>query len=57
MDSVLFQAMSIELNRKLSNSRLDKVVQTGAGTLVLKFWSGEEKLQRLFKAEGPGSFY
>ncbi len=57
MDSVLFQAMAIELNRKLSNSRLDKVVQTGAGTLVLKFWTGQEKVQLLFKAEGKSSFY
>jgi predicted ribosome quality control (RQC) complex YloA/Tae2 family protein len=57
MDSVLFQAMAIELNRKLCNSRLDKVVQTGAGTLVLKFWTGEEKLQLLLKAEGQSSFY
>ncbi len=57
MDSVLFQAMAIELNRKLSRSRLDKVVQTGAGTLVLRFWTGQEKLQLLFKAEGQSSFY
>ena len=57
MDSVLFHAMAIELNRKLSRSRLDKVVQTGAGTLVLKFWTGQEKLQLLFKAEGKSSFY
>ena len=57
MDSVLFQAMAIELNRKLSRSRLDKVVQTGAGTLVLKFWTGQEKLQLLFKAEGRSCFY
>jgi predicted ribosome quality control (RQC) complex YloA/Tae2 family protein len=57
MDSVLFQAMAIELNHKLSRSRLDKVVQTGAGTLVLKFWTGREKLQLLFKAEGQSSFY
>ncbi len=57
MDTVLFQAMAIELNRKLSRSRLDKVVQTGAGTLVLKFWTGQEKLQLLFKAEGKSSFY
>jgi predicted ribosome quality control (RQC) complex YloA/Tae2 family protein len=57
MDSVLFQAMAIELNRKLSRSRLDKVVQTGAGTLVLKFWTGQEKLQLLFKAEGQSCFY
>src|SRR5210317_854155 len=57
MDSILFQAMAIELNHKLSRSRLDKVVQTGAGTLVLKFWTGQEKLQLLFKAEGKSSFY
>jgi predicted ribosome quality control (RQC) complex YloA/Tae2 family protein len=57
MDSVLFQAMAIELNLKLSRSRLDKVVQTGAGTLVLKLWTGQEKLQLLFKAEGQSSFY
>ncbi len=57
MDSVLFQAMAIELNQKLSRSRLDKVVQTGAGTLVLKLWTGQEKVQLLFKAEGKSSFY
>jgi predicted ribosome quality control (RQC) complex YloA/Tae2 family protein len=57
MDSVLFQAMAIELNRKLSRSRLDKVIQTGAGTLVLKLWTGQEKVQLLFKAEGKSSFY
>ena len=57
MDSILFQAMAIELNRKLSRSRLDKVVQTGAGTLVLKLWTGQEKLQLLFKAEGRSCFY
>ncbi|MDH4007957.1 MAG: NFACT family protein, partial [Desulfuromonadales bacterium] len=49
--------MAIELNLKLSRSRLDKVVQTGAGTLVLKLWTGQEKLQLLFKAEGQSSFY
>ena len=57
MDSVLFQAMAIELNQKLSRSRLDKVVQTGAGTLVLKLWTGQEKVQLLFKVEGQSSFY
>lgn len=57
MDSVLFQAMAIELNRKLSRSRLDKVLQTGSGTLVLRFWTGQEKLQLLFKVEGQSSFY
>ena len=29
MDSVIFQAMAVELNTKLANSRLDKVQQPG----------------------------
>ena len=57
MDSLLFQAMAVELENRLANSRLDKVLQPGAGVLVLKFWTGQEKLQLLFKAEGQGSYY
>ena len=54
MDSVIFQAMAVELNRKLANSRLDRVIQVSAGTLVLRFWTGREKLQLLLKADGQG---
>lgn len=57
MDSVIFQAMAVELNRKLTNSRLDRVIQVAAGTLVLRFWTGREKLQLLLKADGQGCFY
>ncbi|MGK2907567.1 MAG: Rqc2 family fibronectin-binding protein [Desulfuromonadales bacterium] len=57
MDSVIFQAMAVELNRKLAHSRLDRVIQITAGTLVLRFWTGREKLQLLLKADGQGSFY
>ena len=57
MDSVLFQAMAVELNRKLANSRLDRVIQVTAGTLILRFWTGREKLQLLLKADGQGSFH
>lgn len=57
MDSVIFQAMAVEIGRKFSGSRLDKVVQVSAGTLVLKFWTGSEKGQLLFKADGRGAFY
>ena len=57
MDSVLFQAMAVEIGRKFSGSRLDKVVQTTAGTLVLKFWTGQEKVQLLLKADGRGAFF
>ncbi len=56
MDSVLFQAMAAEVGRKFAGSRLDKVVQVTAGTLVLKFWTGQEKLQLLLKADG-GAFF
>lgn len=57
MDSVIFQAMAVELGRKLANSRLDRVIQGTAGTLVLKFWTGREKVQLLLKADGRGCFY
>ncbi|MDT8443722.1 MAG: NFACT family protein, partial [Desulfuromonadales bacterium] len=57
MDSVIFQAMAIELNRKLGNSRLDRVIQITAGTLILRFWTGREKIQLLLKADGQGGFY
>lgn len=57
MDSVIFQAMAIEQNRRLANSRLDKVTQVTAGTLVLKFWTGRDKVQLLVKADGQGAFY
>jgi predicted ribosome quality control (RQC) complex YloA/Tae2 family protein len=57
MDSVIFQAMAAELNRVLANSRVDRVIQVTAGTLVLKLWTGCEKLQLLLKADGQGSFY
>ena len=56
MDSVIFQAMAAEVGRKFAGSRLDKVVQVTAGTLVLKFWTGQEKLQLLLKADG-GAFF
>ena len=56
MDSVIFQAMAVELDRKFSGSRLDKVVQVSAGSLVFKFWTGREKAQLLFKADGRGVF-
>ncbi len=57
MDSVIFQAMAAELNRILANSRVDRVIQVTAGTLILKLWTGREKCQLLLKADGPGSFY
>jgi len=57
MDSLIFQAMAVELKQKLVNSRLDRVVQTTAGTLVLRFWTGREKLHLLLKADGQGAFY
>lgn len=57
MDSVIFQAMAVELNRKLANSRLDRVIQVTAGTLVFKLWTGREKCQLLLKADGQGAFY
>ena len=43
MDSVIFQAMAIDIDRKFSGARLDKVVQIAAGTQVFKFWTGREK--------------
>ena len=57
MDSVIFQAMAVEVNRKFSGSRLDKIVQVSAGTLVFKLWTGREKVQLLFKADGRGVFH
>jgi len=57
MDSLIFQAMAVELKHKIANSRLDRVVQTTAGTLVLRFWTGREKVHLLLKADGQGAFY
>jgi predicted ribosome quality control (RQC) complex YloA/Tae2 family protein len=57
MDSVIFQAIAVELNRKLARSRLDRVIQVTAGTLVLRLWTGREKVQLLLKADGQGAFY
>ncbi len=57
MDSVIFQAMAVELGRKLANSRLDRVIQVTAGTLVLKLWNGREKVPLLLQADGRGCFY
>ena len=57
MDSLIFQAMAVELNRKLANSRLDRAIQITAGTLILRFWTGREKIQLLLKADGQGCFY
>ncbi len=57
MDSLIFQAMAVELKQKFVNSRLDRVVQTTAGTLVLRFWTGREKVHLLLKADGQGTFY
>lgn len=57
MDSLIFQAMAADLNLRLADSRLDKVIQTGAGTLVLKFWTGQDKLQLVFKAEDQPCYY
>lgn len=57
MDSFTFQAMALELNKRLANSRLDKVVQPGPGAIVLKLWTGQEKVQLMLNAEGQGSFY
>lgn len=57
MDSLIFQAMAIELQSKIANSRLDRVVQTTAGTLVLRFWTGREKQHLLLKADGQGAYY
>ena len=57
MDSVIFQAMAVEVGRKVAGSRLDKVVQISAGTLVLKLWTGQEKVQLLLKADGRSTFF
>ena len=57
MDSVIFQAMAAELHRGLANSRVDRVTQVTAGTLILKLWTGREKRQLLLKGDGQGSFY
>ena len=56
MDSLIFQAMAVELNRALANSRLDRVIQITAGTLVLRFWTGREKIPLLVKSDGQGCF-
>lgn len=57
MDSLIFQAIAVELNQKLANNRLDRVIQITAGTLILRFWTGREKLHLLLKADGQGAFY
>lgn len=57
MDSVIFQAMAAELDRKLGNSRVERILQVSAGTLVLKLWTGREKRQLLLQADGRGCFY
>ena len=57
MDSLIFKAMAVELDRELANSRVDRVIQVTAGTLVLRLWTGREKHQLLLKADGQGSFY
>lgn len=57
MDSLIFQAMAVELDRELANSRVDRVIQVTAGTLVLRLWTGREKHQLLLKADGQGSFH
>ncbi len=57
MDSVIFQAMAAELHRELANSRVDRVTQVTAGTLILKLWTGREKRQLLLKGDGQGSFH
>lgn len=57
MDSVIFQAMATELNSKLAGSRLDRVIQVTAGTMVMRLWTGREKIQLLLKADGQGYFH
>ncbi|MEJ2470303.1 MAG: NFACT family protein [Desulfuromonadales bacterium] len=57
MDSVIFQGMARELHLKLAGSRLDKVIQPGAGILLLRFWTGQEKCQLIFNAGGRGAYY
>ena len=57
MDSVIFQAMAAEVGSKVVGSRLDKVVQVTAGTLILRFWTGREKVQLLLKADGRCAFF
>ncbi len=57
MDSFIFQAMAVELNNRIANSRLDKVIQPSSGTMILKLWTGKEKVQLLLKAEGEGAYH
>lgn len=57
MDSVTFQALVIELNNVLANSRIDKISQLGPGTILLKGWSPKGKHQFLLKADGQGACF
>jgi predicted ribosome quality control (RQC) complex YloA/Tae2 family protein len=57
MDSVIFHSLARQLDEQLCGSRIDRVVQPGAGSLLLKLWTGRRKLQLLLKAEDGPAFY
>lgn len=57
MDSLIFQAMAADLNRTLANSRVERVIQTAAETLVLRLWTGRDKRQLLLRADASAAFY
>ena len=57
MDSVIFQALAIEINRKLANSQIDKIIQVSPGSIVLRLWTGSEKADLLLQTENQGTFY
>ena len=57
MDNVIFQALAIEINRKLANSQIDKIIQVSPGSIVLRLWTGTEKANLLLQTESQGTFY
>jgi len=58
MDVFFIQTIVAELTRRLGGSRVDKIYQPGAETIVFNLWTGREKLRLAgsFHPDRPGLF-
>ncbi|MDH3998972.1 MAG: NFACT family protein [Desulfuromonadales bacterium] len=57
MDSLLLHALTREVAACIEGSRIDRIIQTDAKTLVLRLWTGREKQQLCLQADAASRFF
>ncbi len=57
MDSIILQSLAAEVAKRIDGSRIDRIIQVGAGTMVLRIWTGRERQQLCLQADGDSHFF